>query len=641
TEPAPADPGAADPAAAEIPAAEPPAVEATTEVPVDPATIVRPPVSWRQFGLADKIVLVGSTMPNEAGMPVPPGISSSMVTGQIGSVVNVASGRVDVVDSRGIVLGEIPVPAGTSTAPFAIDTTQAMITDGVAKLSFVLHDDNPPGNSCAVPPSVTLSQLATTFVGQSPAPTAVSDYRPGYLSRFVLWVGPDAPKDVQQAALSLDAKLSSLYRPMPVRIDIDTAEQPTPVDPTDTRLIEFRPDPKPGLTVRDPGTPNAALVISGQDSTLQNQVALFTDRRIDLAQGGAATVNTVIDTMKPSTNLLTFGQLGMTSQVSVLGTATLYTAFDATAFGVGPIQGAQLHLIARYTPIAAGSGSVVLRSGSTQLASHTLDSSGRLDITADVPADVISSQTGLALDVQYSPKQDCAPLSDRLTFALDPSSTVSVTPGTGNRGGFPALPMAFTPEFSVTLGDAESIRYAAQAINLMGQSTDTPLRPVIRPMADAVKSGSALLVVGDSQQVARSGLKAPVTPGETNSVTVNGDPVTAVNLDGPLGVIQAFTDHSRPVLAVTANGDWTLVDRGFDYIRSQDNRWSSLSGDVIATGAKNVTVNLTVREGGPMAPRPVADPAWQWWIWLSGGALAVALVAAAGLIVYRRRRVGS
>ena len=516
-----------------------------------------------------------------------------------------------------------------------------MLTDGVAKLSFVLHDDNPPGNSCAVPPSVTLSQLATTFVGQSPAPTAVSDYRPGYLSRFVLWVGPNAPKDVQQAALSLDAKLSSLYRPMPVRIDIDTAEQSTPVDPTDTRLIEFRPGPKPGLTVRDPGTPNTALVISGQDSTLQNQVALFTDRRIDLAQSGAATVNTVIDTMKPSTNLLTFGQLGMTSQVSVLGTATLYTAFDATAFGLGPIQGAQLHLIARYTPIAAGSGSVVLRSGSTQLASHTLDSSGRLDITADVPADVISSQTGLALDVQYSPKQDCAPLSDRLTFALDPSSTVSVTPGTGNRGGFPALPMAFTPEFSVTLGDPESIRFAAQAINLMGQSSDTPLRPVIRPMADAVKSGSALLVVGDSQQVARSGLKAPVTPGETNSVTVNGDPVTAVNLDGPLGVIQAFTDHNRPVLAVTANGDWSLVDRGFDYIRSQDNRWSSLSGDVIATGAKNVTVNLTVREGGPMAPRPVADQAWRWWIWLSGGALAVALVAAAGLIVYRRRRVGS
>jgi hypothetical protein len=428
---------------------------------------------------------------------------------------------------------------------------------------------------------------------------------------------------------------------MPVRIDIDTAEQPTSVDPTDTRLIEFRQDPKPGLTVRDAGTPDAALVITGQGNTLQNQVALFTDRRIDLAQSGAATVNTVIDAMEPSTNILTFGQLGMTQQTSVLGTATLYTAFDATAFNVGSIQGAQLHLIARYTPIAAGSGSVVLRSGSTQLASHTLDSSGHLDVTADVPADVISSQTGLALDIQYAPKQDCAPLSDRLTFALDPGSTVSVTAGTGNRGGFPALPMAFTPEFSVALGDSDSIRYAGQAINLMGQSTDTPLRPVVRTLADAVKTGSALLVVADPQQLARSGLKAPVTPGETNSVTINGDPVTAVNLDGPLGVIQAFTDHNRPVLAISSSTDWSLVDSSFDYIRAQDNRWSSLSGDVIATGAKNVTVPLTVHEGGPMAPRPVASPAWRWWIWLTAGVGVAALLAVAGLLLYRRRSDGT
>jgi hypothetical protein len=153
-----------------------------------------------------------------------------------------------------------------------------------------------------------------------------------------------------------------------------------------------------------------------------------------------------------------------------------------------------------------------------------------------------------------------------------------------------------------------------------------------------VKSGSALLVVADPQQLSRSGLKAPVTPGETNSVTINGDPVTAVNLDGPLGVIQAFTDNNRPVLAISSSTDWSLVDRSFDYVRAQDNRWSSLSGDVIATGAKNVTVPLTVREGGPMAPRPVASPAWRWWIWLTAGVCGVAVLAVVGLLLYRRRR---
>lgn len=632
-EPSPADPTVDQ-------AAEATATEVATQIPVTPDD-TRPAVSWRQLGLADKIVVLGSSLPSDTEMPMPPGISSSLVTGQVGSVVNVDGGRIDVLDSRGIVLGEIPIPAGTSTAPFAIDTSQALVTNGTAKLSFVLHEQNPTDNTCSVRPSVTLSQLATTFVGQAPDLTAVSDFRPGYLSRFVLWVGPDAPKDVQQAALSLDAKLSSLYRPMPVRVDIDTAQEPTPVDPADTRLIELRQDPKPGLTVRDPGTPNAALVITGRDNTLQNQVALFTDRRIDLAQSGAATVNTVIDSMKPSTNILTFGQLGMTQQISVLGTATLYTAFDAAAFGVGPVQGARVHLIARYTPVTAGTGSVVLRGGANVLASHALDESGHLDITADIPADVISSKTGMALDLQYVPRKDCAPLNDRVTFALDPNSTVSVTPGTGNRGGFPALPMAFTPEFSVGLGTADSIRFAAQAINLMGQSTDTPLRPVVRSLSDAVKSDAPLLIVADPQQMTRSGLKAPVTPGETNSVTINGDPVTAVDLDGPLGVVQAFTDRNRPVLAVTDSAEWSLVDRSFDYIRAQDDGWSSLSGDVIATGAKNLTVPLTVREGGPMFPRPAAGPAWRWWIWLSAGAGAVALLCVAGLFLYRRGRDNS
>src|SRR4051812_42653176 len=100
TEPSPADPSVAS-AAVDVAAGAP-------AVPVPD----RPPVSWRQLGLTDKVVLVGSTMPTDTEMPLPPGVFGSIVTGQIGSVVNVASGRVDVMDSRGIVLGAIPVPAG-------------------------------------------------------------------------------------------------------------------------------------------------------------------------------------------------------------------------------------------------------------------------------------------------------------------------------------------------------------------------------------------------------------------------------------------------------------------------------------------------------------------------------------------------
>lgn len=598
-------------------------------------------VGWRSLGQSDKLVLLGSDLPNDVELPIPSGVTASTLTGQIGSAVNINAGRVDVLDSRGIVLGSIPVPPDTATIPFSIDTSAAATSNGVVKLSFVLRDSNPPGNSCSQLPSVTLTELATTLTGSSPDPSTVSDFRPGYLSRYVIWVGPDPAQEVQQAALSLVARLTSLYRPIPVRIDVDTSVDPQPVSGPNARLIEIRPGDQAGMTVQDGGTPTAALVIGGRGLALQNQVALFTDRRVELAQASSATVTSVTASVPPSTRTLTFAQLGMAASISVLGSSTLYTAFDATAFGAGPIQGAQLHLIARYTPVVGGEASVLLRSGSTVLATQALDKTGLLDLQADIPAEVISSKTGLALDVQYIPRQDCAPLTDRLTFALDPASTVTVIPGTANRGGFPGLPMALTPEFSVALGSADLIRYAAQAINLMGQGTETPLRPTVRSFTEGVNSGDPLMVVADGPALARTGLRPPVAPGGGNAVTVNGDPVTAVDLNAALGVIQAFTDRGRAVLAIDASGDWSLVDRSFDFIRAQDDAWSSLSGDVVATGAKNVTVNLTVREGGTMPHRPSPDEGWRWWAWVTVGVAAVAVSAVSTILLLRRRRRGT
>jgi hypothetical protein len=89
----------------------------------------------------------------------------------------------------------------------------------------------------------------------------------------------------------------------------------------------------------------------------------------------------------------------------------------------------------------------------------------------------------------------------------------------------------------------------------------------------------------------------------------------------------------------TTNGNGRIVDRSFDYIRSLDGRFSSLSGDVVATGASGDTLNLTLREGGPMPHQPDAGQGWQWWAiaTIAVGVLAVLGVAAA-LLIRRRRR---
>lgn len=600
----------------------------------DPATT--PPISWAQLGRSDRLDILGSDQLVDTDIPVPQGVAPGLLQGGIGSVVNVVDGRVDVLDGRGVVLGSIPAPADPGSAPFTIDISAAQVIDGVAKLSFVLRDHNPSENSCTKPPSVTLNQLAATYFGQTPYPVTVADFQPGYLDQILIRTGATPSKAQQQAALDLVAMLTRRYRPMPVRIDVDTSANLAPPGPPTRRVIEVRDDSPAGMTVANPNSPDAVLVISGRGEELSRQVELFADRRIKLAQSQSATVKSAtVDTPK-STNLKTFAQLGITAQTSVLGSAMLYVGFDISQFAIGSVQEATLHLIAHYSPVVGGEASVVVRSGSTVLAARRLDESGLLDITGTIPAESIESNVGVALELRYLPSQPCAPLNNRMQFGLDPASTMAVTPGTYNRGGFPALPMAFTPDFDVVVDQPDHLRFAAEAVNLMAQQTAVTLQPRVTEMSAAAGSGRGLLVVARGQDLTRAGLTPPVLPKEGTTADIGGTPDTDVDLNGPIGVVQVFSQNGRKVLAVNGTDDWSLVERSFDYIRALPSRWSSLSGDVVATGSAGQTVALTLREGGGLLNEYPGD-SWKWWAWFTASVVFVVL-GAAGALLWRRRR---
>ncbi len=150
----------------------------------------------------------------------------------------------DVLDGRGFVLGSIPVPADQSTVPFTVDISAAQVIAGVARLSFVLREHTPQQDTCTPPPSLTLTQLASTYLGQTPYPVNVADFQPGYVDRFVIRTGPTPSVAQQQAALDLVARLTQLYRPMPVGVDIDTSPDPAApraADATGHRGARLRP----------------------------------------------------------------------------------------------------------------------------------------------------------------------------------------------------------------------------------------------------------------------------------------------------------------------------------------------------------------------------------------------------------------
>lgn len=593
------------------------------------------PIGWLQLGRANRIDILGSDQPVDTDIPVPPGVEPGRLTGTIGSVANVVEGRVDVLDERGVALGSIPAPGDADSAPFDVDISRALVTDGIAKLSFVVRSRNPPGNSCTQPSSLTISQLASTYTGRTPYPAIVADFMPGYLEQFLIRTGPTPSPAQQQAVLDLAAKLTQRYRPIPVRIDIDTSAGPTRPGPPSRRVIELRDASPAGLAVSNPNAPNAALVISGRGEELGRQIALLADRRFGLAQNRSAAVNAAAEDAPRSTAMMTLAQLGVSGQISVQGTATLYVGIDVSQFAVGSIQQATLRLIGHYTPVTGGEASVVVRSGSAVLAARRLDESGRLDITGTIPAESIQSNLGVAVDLRYLPSQPCAPLNDRIRFALDPTSTVVVTAGTGNRGGFPVLPMALTPDFDVVVDRPDHLRFAVDAINLLAQQTPTTLHPRLADMTAVGRSGRAALVVAPGEDLVQAGLRPTVLSKPGDVLDIGGTTQTEADLAGPVGVVQVFSQSGRKILALSGTGDWSLVKRSLEFIRAQPSRWASLSGDVVATGSAGETVSLTLREGGPLINEYPGD-GWKWWAQLTT-AVSLALLVCVGAVVSWRR----
>jgi len=623
------DPGA--------PAAEPGSPEVKPAVPT--ATI-----PWRQTGRPETLELRGENGAAKVEIPIPEGVTAGSVSGQIGAAVNITAGRIDVLDGLGTALGTIGVPVDTPTAPFTVNTTAAAIENGLLTLNFVLRTVNPPADTCAPTPAVTLTRLATTLAGQPPPASTVADFLPPYLDAVTIWTGPSPSADEQQAALTLTAMLTRSYRPIPVRVDVDTSAQVPPADTPGRRVITIDESDQSGIDVRNAGTPQAVLAVTGSGPDLIEQVGLFIDRRLALAQTPSVEVRSAVGLLTPTSTLMTFEQLGIATSTTFTGASTVYAGFDGAAFAVGPIERARVDLRARYTPTADDSASLLIRAGSYVLANRRLDQSGSLELTFEMPPEVIASDIGMALELQYFPDNSsgCAPLNDRMTFAIDPRSTVEVTPGAAAVGGFRTLPAAFTPEFGVAVDRPEVISHAAQAVNLISQRTGTLLRPQIVSLADGAASRTALMTVTSGEGLARVGVRPPVAVDGSGTVQVDGAADTGASLNGPLALLQSFTHNGRAVLSIDVPGPRAeLADKNMDYIRRLDNGWSSLTGDVVATGADGDTVALTVRTEQQMGDRADDKAGWKLYVvaTLAAGAAAAA-AAVRGLIVRRRRNRG-
>lgn len=646
-QPAPPSPVVDSPA----PPPVPPVTEGVADptAPADPAVLADPTapavpapdavvLGWRQLGLSDKME-INSRAPTSAEAPAPQGLTPRSVSGEV-SVNARMAGLIHVLDGSDAVIASIPLPGDAGTIPFSVGIPAAGVPaagapSGRFKLSFIVVDGGQPSCTGSSAPPVTLRKLATTYTGIAANPRTVADFLPPYLDRISIALGPNPTRDQQQAALALIAKLTHRYRPMPVRMDIDTS--PKSASNTDNgfrRTIAIRDDVgPPGLVVENPGDPSAMLVITASGPQLSRQIELFTDDRARLAQAPTADVTAVSDEIPESSEMLTFEQLDVSAEASVLGKKTIYAGFNVGWFAVGPIQRARVHLIANYTSIADGEAAVLIRSGPDVLASRPLDSSGVLDLDLEVPQSELNSQVGFAIEVRYVP-QSAGAVCDGMTFVVDRNSTVTVTPGARNQGGFRVLPTAFMPDFQVALAQPDQLSFAAQAISLIGQQSPVALRPRLVSLEEAGGSHVGLLVVAQGDELSKNGMSAPLTPGAEASVKISGAPTTDVDINGQLGAIEAFSHNDRTVVAITDSGDGSLAQKSLDFIRGLDSGWAGLTGDVVATGPAGVTVDLDIRG----APPQRATEGSKWWTYLTLGAAAAAALVVLGILMTRRWR---
>lgn len=603
---------------------------------------------WRSLG-ANADMFLGPESRTTVTVPVPAGLTAQRLQGTIHAPMNIDAGYVEIDDGDGKFLTAVNLPpAGSAQAmtPLDVDLSAARVRASAVDLSFTLRTTDNPDRFCGPLQQVNLTDLSTVFTGiESPA-TTIATFFPPVLEQVTIYAPTDADAAEQQSVLTLVSTLARLYQPQPLGIRVVTQPRgatPPPADPL-ARAILVEGGGSAGLSVQDAGSPTAHLRMSGRGDQLTTQVSLLVNRLQTLVQTPAARVDQAGSDTVPSGDTFTFSQLKMKGKADVLRKSSVTVGVDRSALGNGRVNSAQVHLLADYTPVPKeDAASVVIRSNNVVVYQASLDNSGRLDATFDLPSPTLTQYINLDMALTYTPHQTCGPLIAPITFQVDPRSTLTVHRGGPPLSGFSAVPSEFSPGFMVALDGSgpNQLVDAARTVAAIASLSSRQLTPQVVDLKTAVDAHTGALIVAKSAAIAKTSLNPPVG-GNGPAVDIGLPTELRADINNGLGSIQVFADQprDRSVVLITTTDAWTLVDPLLNYIDGLAGGWSELSGDVLAAGAAGVPANVTIRAGADTF-KPVSAPSSNRWIPIAAGvavAAALAIVIAALLAIGRSRR---
>lgn len=620
--------------------------------PSDAGTPVGVTLPWSTLGLPSTVDLYGEGG-NSFTVAVPAGLSASRLQGMIHTPVNFDTGYVEITDGDGKFLAAVEVPPaapGMVMAPFDVDISAAGVRGSSTELSFSIRARDDRDEVCDPLPRLQLSNLSTVFAGTQLPVTTIANFFAPVVERVTIYTATDADSSEQQAVLTLASAVARFYASRPLSITVVSQPRgavPPPALGLDRAIVVETGDP--GLTVENPGAPNAYLRVSGDGEDLSKQVSLIATQLQPLAQSSAARVDQAGSAATVDGDTLTFKQLEVGGgKTDTLGTSNLQVGIQRTSLGPR-FDNVQVHLVADYTPVPAqDAASVVVRAENIVVYRAPLDDSGLLDTTFDLDTSELDGQyIDLEIALTYTPAQPCGPLLAPMTFEIDPRSTVTMHRGGPPLGGFDAFPSEFSPDFLVALDGSgpNQLTYAARVVAAIARLSKSAITPRLVGLQTAADATSGALIVANSESVAQTSLTPPVS-GDGAVVNFALPTELQINVNDGLGSIQAFADppHNRSVVLVTTTADWTLVDPLFSYIDGPAGDWSQLTGDVLAAGAGGTPTNTAIRTADDVVePTVVSAPG----SWLSAPAVAavvaaiLAVIAVVAAILYlRRRRAG-
>lgn len=613
--------GLGTPQPADTAARQPPGADGSTEF------------SGRDLGLGEQIVLRGDDDQVDLTIPVPPGTAPVQLTAAVDLPNDMARGTIDV-ESGNRFIGRAELPAGPATGvPVTVPLTEAEIEQQAAAIT--LHVNlYPDVGRCPddwFEHGAVLREVRVGYSGAPRTPTVISDFLPPILQELRIYV-PDRPSAPEaNAALALSTAIAAYYGSQPVRVSLrrlpgnDTIIEP---DTDFTRSVAIRSGDAATTLIPSAGPP--ALLVTGEDDALLDQIRLITSRVAEFAVAGRAVAGSLDQPPVLAPDTTTLGQLGAgTLSAGSHARVSVRFALDQARLG-RPSGAVRIKLQGHYTPLPPSrAGLLTVTAGDRELTNWAADSTGRIDRWVEVPDDVLRRSTPVNVTLRTTGDTGRCGTDQPLGLTILPGSEVTSESATGGPPrGFQALPQGLLPVFDVTAttGDFADLARAITVTTGLQSLTSVRLDPRWTPVAEAVDSARPTVLIAAGGELP-AGISPPLNKtDETRIALTDGNGTTThLQLDPELrfASLQSYYADGRQLLVATSNAGPGELNRTLDWLTARPGGWSALSGDILFTAAGREPVDYALAT--TESPGTAAAP--------SSTTLRNLLVAAAVLVV--------